>query len=134
LRCRASRSFDRSCEPLLLSGPATSYRFWRINPDPYERSIAARDGVRSVGKQFVDTCRQGKDFDVRRARYAPNIVSVEGDGKETAGRQPVIKKSEDWVSNKTFNGETVARPFFDGANPDPFAVRFTLDAAPNASD
>ena len=83
--------------------------------------------VRTVGKQFVDLCRQGKNFDVMRTLYAANIVSVEGDGKETAGQGPVIKKSEDWVSDKTFNGETVAGPFFNGASPDQFAVYFTLD-------
>ena len=89
--------------------------------------------TQSVGRKFVDLCRQGKNFDVMRTMYAPNIVSVEGDGKETAGQQPVIKKSEDWVSDKTFNGETVAGPFFNGANPDQFEVYFTLDVTPKAT-
>src|SRR6476619_60481 len=89
--------------------------------------------VKSVGKQFVELCRQGKNFDVMRTMYAPNIVSVEGDGKETAGQGPVIKKSEDWVSDKTFHGETVAGPFFNCSNPDQFAVYFTLDVTPKAT-
>jgi hypothetical protein len=89
--------------------------------------------VRTIGQKFVELCRQGKNFDVMRTMYAPDIVSVEGDGKETAGQQPVIKKSEDWVSDKTFHGETVAGPFFNGANPDRFAVYFTLDITPNAT-
>ena len=89
--------------------------------------------VRSVGTRFVELCRQGKNFDVMRTMYAPDIVSVEGDGKETAGQQAVIKKSEDWVSDKTFHGETVAGPFFNGANPDQFTVYFTLDITPNAT-
>src|ERR1700691_2105262 len=72
--------------------------------------------VRTVASKFVELCRQGKNFDVMRTMYAPDIVSVEGDGKETAGQNPVIKKSEDWVSDKTFNGETVAGPFFNGAH------------------
>jgi len=71
--------------------------------------------VRTVASKFVELCRQGKNFDVMRTMYAPDIVSVEGDGKETAGQGPVIKKSEDWVSDKTFHGETVAGPFFNGA-------------------
>ena len=50
-----------------------------------------------------------------------------------AGQGPLIKKSEDWVSDKTFNGETVAGPFFNGANPDQFAVYFTLDITPKAT-
>jgi predicted ribonuclease toxin of YeeF-YezG toxin-antitoxin module len=89
--------------------------------------------VQTVGKQFVELCRQGKNFDVMRTMYDPKIVSVEGDGKETAGQAPVIKKSEDWVSDKTFNGETVAGPFFNGANPDQFVVFFTLDITPKAT-
>src|SRR3954470_22115965 len=89
--------------------------------------------VQSVGKKFVDLCRQGKNFDVMRTMYSPTIVSVEGDGKQTAGQQPVIKKSEDWVSDKTFHGETVAGPFYNSANPDQFTVFFTLDITPNAT-
>jgi hypothetical protein len=89
--------------------------------------------VQTVGHKFVELCRQGKNFDVMRTMYAPNIVSVEGDGKETAGQGPVIKKSENWVADKTFHGETVAGPFFNGANPDQFTVYFTLDVTPNAT-
>ena len=89
--------------------------------------------VQTVGYKFVEMCRQGKNFDVMRTMYAPDIVSVEGDGKETKNQAPVIKKSEDWVSDKTFNGETVAGPFFNGANPDQFAVFFTLDITPKAT-
>ncbi len=89
--------------------------------------------VRTVGQKFVELCRQGKNFDVMKTMYDPNIVSVEGDGKETKGQQPVIKKSEDWVSDKEFHGETVAGPFFNGANPDQFVVYFTLDITPKAT-
>jgi hypothetical protein len=89
--------------------------------------------LQTVARQFVELCRQGKNFDVMRTLYAPTIVSVEGDGKETAGQGPVIKKSEDWVSDKTFHGETVAGPFFNGANPDQFVVYFTLDITPKAT-
>ncbi len=89
--------------------------------------------LQTVAQQFVDLCRQGKNFDVMRTMYSPTIVSVEGDGRETAGQGPVIKKSEDWVSDKTFHGETVAGPFYNGANPDQFAVYFTLDITPKAT-
>lgn len=89
--------------------------------------------VQTVAKKFVELCRQGKNFDVMRTMYSPTIVSVEGDGKETAGQGPVIKKSEDWGSDKTFHGETVAGPFFNGANPDQFTVYFTLDITPKAT-
>lgn len=83
--------------------------------------------LKSVADQFVALCRAGKNFDVMHTMYAPDIVSVEGDGRETAGQGPVIKKSENWVSDKIFHGETVAGPFYNGANPDQFVVYFTLD-------
>lgn len=89
--------------------------------------------IRDVAFKFVELCNQGKNFDVMRTMYDPNIVSVEGDGKETAGQGPVIKKSEDWVSNKSFHGEKVRGPFFNGANPNQFAVYFTLDITPKAT-
>ena len=89
--------------------------------------------VQTVATQFVDLCRQGKNFDVMRTMYAPDIVSVEGDGSETKGQQPVIKKSEDWGADKEFHGETVAGPFYNGANPDQFAVYFTFDITPKAT-
>src|SRR5207249_165824 len=98
-------------------------------PNPLETTMS----VRTIGSRFVELCRQGKNFDVMRTMYAPDIVSVEGDGKQTAGQAPVIRKSEDWVSDKTFHGETVAGPFFNGANPDQFAVYFTLDVTPKAT-
>jgi len=89
--------------------------------------------LHTVAQTFVKMCRDGKNFDVMRTMYAPNIVSVEGDGKETSGQGPVIKKSEDWVSDKTFNGETVVGPFYNRANPDQFVVFFTLDITPKAT-
>ena len=89
--------------------------------------------VRTVATKFVELCRAGKNFDVMETMYSPDIVSVEGDGNETKGQQPVIQKSKDWVSDKTFHGETVAGPFYNGANPDQFAVYFTLDVTPKAT-
>ena len=45
--------------------------------------------VRTVASKFVELCRQGKNFDVMRTMYSPTIISVEGDGKQTAGQGPV---------------------------------------------
>ena len=89
--------------------------------------------VRTVAYKFVELCRQGKNFDVMRTMYAPNAVSIEGDGKQTAGQGPVIKKSEDWVAVNDFHGETLAGPFFNAASPDQFTVYFTLDVTPKAT-
>ena len=81
--------------------------------------------VSSIAHQFVDLCSQGKNFDVMRTMYAPDIISVEGDGKETAGQQPVIHKSEIWQGNNQIHGEKVRGPFFNG--PNQFAVHFSFD-------
>ena len=42
--------------------------------------------IQTVARKFVEMCNQGKNFDVMHTMYAPDIVSVEGDGKETAGQ------------------------------------------------
>ena len=81
--------------------------------------------VQSVGQRFVEMCNQLKNFDVMRTMYAPDIVSVEGDGKETRGQQPVIHKSEIWQGNNTIHSEKVRGPFFNG--PNQFAVHYTFD-------
>jgi len=81
--------------------------------------------TRSVARRFVDLCNQGKNFDVMRTMYAHDIISIEGDGHQTAGQQPVIHKSEIWQGDNTIHGEQVRGPFFNG--PDQFAVHFTFD-------
>lgn len=87
--------------------------------------------VRTVATKFVELCSQGKNFDVMRTMYAPNIVSVEGDGSQTAGQGPVIKKSEVWQGNNTIHSERVLGPFFNG--PDQFAVQFTFEVTPKST-
>ena len=87
--------------------------------------------IQTVAKQFVDLCNQGKNFDVMRTLYAPDIVSVEGDGRETKGQQHVIKKSEDWVADKSFDFQAIRGPFFNG--PNQFAVHFTHKVTPKAT-
>jgi hypothetical protein len=87
--------------------------------------------LQMVADRFVELCRQGKNFDVMRTMYAPDIVSVEGDGVETAGQGAVIRKSEKWATDNDFHGETVAGPFFStpstAGRDGQFAVYFTLD-------
>ena len=81
--------------------------------------------LQTVGHKFVEMCNQFKNFDVMETMYAPNIVSVEGDGKETAGQQPVIQKSKIWQANNTIHSEKVRGPYFNG--PNQFAVHFTFE-------
>lgn len=87
--------------------------------------------LESVAKQFVEMCRLGKNFDVMRTMYAPEIVSVEGDGAETAGQRPVIRKSEIWQSNNVIQSEAVRGPYFGGRTQ--FAVHFTFEVTRKAT-
>src|SRR4051812_27774625 len=81
--------------------------------------------LQTVADRFIELCNQGKNFDVMRTMYAPDIVSVEGDGKETAGQQPVIRKSEIWQGDNNIHGEKVRGPYFNG--PNQFAVHYTFE-------
>ena len=87
--------------------------------------------LQTIAKQFVDVCNQSKNFDVMRAMYADNIVSVESNGQETADKTPVIQKSERWAAGVTIHGEKVRGPFFNG--PNQFAVRFTFEVTPKST-
>lgn len=87
--------------------------------------------LQTVARQFVDMCNQGKNFDVMRTMYDPGIVSVEGNGAETAGQAAVIQKSERWAAANTIHGEKVRGPFFNG--PSQFAVHFTFEVTPKAT-
>ena len=87
--------------------------------------------LESLAHKFVELCNQGKNFDVMETMYAPNIVSVEADGKQWVGKQPVIQKSRDWVANNTFHGEKLRGPYF--CAPNQFAIHFTLDVTRKAT-
>lgn len=87
--------------------------------------------LETTARKFVELCNQGKNFDVMRTMYAPDIVSVEGDGKQTRGQQPVIHKSEIWQSNNNIHSEKVRGPYFNGDNQ--FAVHFTFEITRNDS-
>jgi SnoaL-like domain len=87
--------------------------------------------LQTIARRFLELCNQGKNFDVRHAMYAPDIVSVEASGEETAGKTPVIQKSKHWQANNTIGGEKVRGPFFNG--PNQFAVHFTFEVTPKAT-
>lgn len=87
--------------------------------------------LQTVGHQLVEMCNQGKNFDVMRTMYAPDIVSVEGDGSETAGQGPVIHKSEVWQGHNEIHTEKVRGPFFNG--PTQFAVHYTFEVTPKGT-
>jgi ketosteroid isomerase-like protein len=96
-------------------------------------TVRARDDVakgvpvniKEIANQLVDWCNAGKNFDVMRTMYTPDIVSVEADGQETKGQQAVIQKSERWAAANVINGQVVRGPFFNG--PNQFAATFTFN-------
>lgn len=87
--------------------------------------------LQTIASQFVEMCNQGKNFDVMHTMYAPDIVSVEPNGEETAGKTPVIQKSERFQAQNPISGEKVRGPFFNG--PNQFAVHFTFEVTPKAT-
>lgn len=87
--------------------------------------------LQTVAKKFVELCNQAKNFDVMHTMYSDDIVSVESGGQETAGKTPVIQKSERWAAGITIHGEKVRGPFFNG--PNQFAVHFTFEITPKAT-
>ena len=91
--------------------------------------------IQTVARQFVELCNQGKNFDVMRTMYAPEMVSVEGDGKETVGKEAVIHKSEVFQGNNAIQSQDLRGPFFCGdasANSGRFAVYSSIDFTPKA--
>ncbi|HEY7091082.1 MAG TPA: SnoaL-like domain-containing protein [Tepidisphaeraceae bacterium] len=91
--------------------------------------------LQKVAGKFMDLCNQGKHFEVMRTMYAPEMVSVEGDGKETVGKEAVIHKSEVWQGNNNIEGQDLHGPFFCGdsdASSGRFAVYTSLTFTPKS--
>jgi hypothetical protein len=91
--------------------------------------------VRTVAGKFMELCRQGKHFEFMRAYYAPEMVSVEGDGREFVGKEPVIRKSEVFQGNNTIHSQDLRGPFFCGdanANSGRFAVYTSIEFSPKS--
>ena len=80
----------------------------------------------AIAARFVELCNQGKNFDVMRTLYSPDIVSVESNGAETVGQQAVIKKSERWAEANSINGQALRGPFFNSptGSDGQFAIHF----------
>ena len=91
--------------------------------------------VQSIAGRFIELCNQGKHFEVMRTMYAPEMVSVEGDGREFVGKEAVIHKSEVWQGNNTIQSQDLRGPFFCGdaeANSGRFGVYSALEFTPKA--
>lgn len=91
--------------------------------------------VESVAGKLMELCKQGKHFEVMRTMYSADMVSVEGNGRETVGKEPVIRKSEEFQGNHILHNQDLRGPFFCGdpnANEGRFAVYSVLEYSPKA--
>lgn len=91
--------------------------------------------ARTVAVKFMELCSKGKHFEFMHTMYAPDIVSVEGGGKETAGKEQVIRKSEIFQGNHAIHSQDLRGPFFCGdadASSGRFGVYLSIDFSPKA--
>src|SRR5215212_4445955 len=91
--------------------------------------------IETVALRFMELCNQGKHFEVMRTMYSADMVSVEGDGKETVGKEAVIHKSEVFQGNNAITGQDLRGPFFSGdanAGSGQFAVYTSISFTPIA--
>ena len=91
--------------------------------------------VQTVAGKYMELCSKGKHFDFMRTFYAPEIVSVESDGREFVGKEPVIKKSEVFQGNNAITAQDLRGPFFLGdsnADSGRFAVYTSIRFNPKA--
>ena len=89
--------------------------------------------VRSVAEKFMELCSKGKHFEFMHTMYAPEMISVEGDGKETVGKDPVIRKSEVFQDNNLIHSQDLRGPFFCGdanAKSGRFGVYTSIEFSP----
>ena len=84
--------------------------------------------VRTIAAKFRDLCLAGKHFDFMHGFYGPDMVSVEGDGAETAGKAAVIRKSELFQGANNIVSQDLRGPFFNG-DADASSGRFTVYTA-----
>ena len=91
--------------------------------------------VETVAGKFIELCKQGKHFEVMRQMYSPDMVSVEGNGKEYVGKEVVIRKSEVFQGNNDILSQDLRGPFFLGdasASSGRFAVYTSIEFSPKA--
>src|SRR4051812_7657440 len=91
--------------------------------------------IQTIAGKFMDLCNQGKHFEVMRTMYSPDMVSVEGDGREFVGKEVVIHKSEVFQGDNTIHSQDLRGPFFCGdanANSGKFAVYTSIEFSPKA--
>src|SRR3954465_13930318 len=91
--------------------------------------------IETVAGKFMELCKQGKHFEVMHTMYTPEMVSVEGDGKETVGKEAVIHKPRAFQGNNAIPGQDLRGPFFCGdpnATSGRYAVYTSITFSPKA--
>jgi hypothetical protein len=91
--------------------------------------------VQAIAGKFKELVNQGKHFEVMRTMYAPDMVSVEADGKEYVGKDVVIHKSEVFQGDNTIHSQDLRGGFFCGdpsASSGKFAVYTAIEFSPKA--
>ena len=91
--------------------------------------------VRTVAEKLLDLSSKGKHFEFMRTFYAPEMVSVEANGQEFVGKEPVIKKSEIFQGNNDIHSQDLRGPFFIGdanASSGRFGVYTAIEFSPKA--
>src|SRR3954451_7050928 len=91
--------------------------------------------VQTLAGKFMELCNQGKHFEVMRTMYSPDMVSVEGDGREFVGKEKAIHKSEVFQGENDMLSQDMRGPFFLGdanASSGRFAVYTSIGFAPKA--
>jgi len=91
--------------------------------------------VETVARKLIQLCNDGKHFEVMRTMYAPEMVSVEGDGRETVGKEAVIRKSEIFQGDNAIMSQDLRGAFFCGdpsASSGRFAVYSSITFVPKA--
>ena len=89
--------------------------------------------VRTIAQKYMELCGKGKHFDFMHAFYAPEMVSVEADGREFVGKDQVIHKSEVFQGNNTIQSQDLRGPFFLGdadAGSGRFGVYASIEFSP----
>jgi hypothetical protein len=121
--------------PLTSKEPTMSTATVQQPSTPTSAQQESPMSVHAVAARFVELCNQGKNFDIMRTLYSPDIVSVEDSGEQTVGQTPVIEKSERWVAVNTIDSQTIRGPFFNGANESggQFAIHFVHEVTPKTT-
>jgi len=80
-----------------------------------------------IGKAVVDHINSGATSDepLWDRHWSDDFVSIEGDGREWAGRAEVLEKHKQWAEGVTMHSCTAHGPY---VTPNGFCVRYEIDA------